>query len=362
MKSSTFFALVLVIGSPAHEAGAQLAVPVAASEFAAQKPAPAPDYALSTSWAAGSAGAGASVAVPAGASPAATDPAIDVFYIHPTTFQSKTIWNQDVADTEVNAWTDASVMARQASAFNGCCRIYAPRYRQASMRGDYRNLALDLAYGDIERAFDYYIKNISHGRPFILAGHSQGGYMVAELLEKRIDGTALQGRMVAAYVIGINLVEGDFPRRYKHIPICDTPSQTGCTVQWNSVLPTADLAAIAKQYEKPFVDKYGDLSTKRTLCINPITFDRAIPIAGKELSRGAAPGDPGEGTIRPLVPMAVSARCDHGLLVVDPDPALDLKPLPGGVMHYHDFGLFYADVRDNAILRTLSYLRAHARD
>jgi hypothetical protein len=60
-----------------------------------------------------------------------------------------------------------------------------------------------------------------------------------------------------------------------------------------------------------------------------------------------------------LVKGAVAAHCDQGLLVVDPAPALDLKPLPGGVMHYHDLGLFYADVRANAVLRVKSWLKAH---
>jgi hypothetical protein len=37
---------------------------------------------------------------------------------------------------------------------------------------------------------------------------------------------------------------------------------------------------------------------------------------------------------------------------------LELKPLPGtGVMHYHDFGLFYADIRANAVPRTKAFLQ-----
>jgi hypothetical protein len=242
--------------------------------------------------------------------------------------------------------------------FNGCCRIYAPRYRQASMRTDKiggRDRALDFAYGDVERAFDYYIKHWNRGRPFILAGHSQGGFMVARLLEKRVDGTVLRGRLVAAYIVGINLAEGDFGRRFRHVPICDTPSRTGCVVQWNSVLPTADLTAMAGLYEKPFVDKFGDIPAKKTLCVNPLTFDRGEPAASKDRSLGAVPGDPGEGAMSPLKPHAVSAKCEQGLLVVDPDPALGLSPLPGGSMHYHDFGLFYADVRKNVNLRVKAF-------
>lgn len=341
-------------------ASAALAAPVA---FQAQTPPPAPDYALASSWAAGPGGPGASAAVPAGATPAARHPAADVFFIHPTTFRTSTQWNQDLADTATNAWTDASAIARQASVFNGCCRVFAPRYRQAAFlnKDDGRDRALDLAYGDIERAFDTFIAAQSHGRPFILAGHSQGGLMVARLLARRIDGTPLAKRMVAAYIIGMNVAEGEFTRTTQHIAICDRPDQTGCAVQWNAVLATTDIDAANKRSEQAYIAKFGDNPGKVTLCVNPLTFDRAVPAAAAARSLGAVPGDPGAGPLRPLVAGAVAARCDRGYLVVDPSPALDLKPLPGGSMHYHDLGLFYADVRANALLRTQAWLKAHRK-
>jgi hypothetical protein len=354
MNACTRAILFLAAASGAHSAGAQV-------PFSEQAPPPAPDYALATSWAAGPFGPGASATVPRGATPAARDAAVDVFFVHPTTYRSVTRWNQDIADANENAWADASSIARQASVFNKCCRVFAPRYRQASLlnTNGQRDRALELAYGDIERAFDRYLSTDNHGRPFILVGHSQGAWQIARLIEKRIDGTALQGKMVAAYIVGINLAKGDFPRRFKHVPVCDTPAQTGCAVQWNSVLASADLPLTAKLYEKTFVDKYGDLPGKTTVCINPLTFDRSKPVADARSSRGAVSGDPGEDAVQPLLRHAVAARCENGLLVVDPNPALGLKPLPGGAMHYHDLGLFYADVRANAALRSAAYLKAH---
>ena len=57
----------------------------------------------------------------------------DVFYVHPTTFISADGWNQpkghEAAETMLNEW----VLTTQASAFNGCCRVYAPHYRQATI-------------------------------------------------------------------------------------------------------------------------------------------------------------------------------------------------------------------------------------
>ncbi|MHB8283274.1 MAG: DUF3089 domain-containing protein, partial [Caulobacteraceae bacterium] len=311
------------------------------------------------------AGPGASAALPAGAFATAKHPKVDVFYIHPTTDLSSTQWNQDVADAKENRWSDVSVVARQAGVFSGCCRVFAPRYRQAThlalshYAGDGQK-ALALAYADVERAFDYYIAHENHGRPFILAAHSQGGLHLSKLLERRIEGTPPQKRLVAVYGIGFYLSEGEFPGRYKTIPICETPAQTGCFVQWNSVLPTADLKKTATPMEQRYVDLYGDSPKKQMVCVNPLTFDRQKPAATAAESKGAVPGDPGEGPMQPLRAHAVSAHCEHGFLVVDPAPGMGMKTLPDGTtMHYHDYGLFYEDLRENAVLRSNAFLKAH---
>jgi hypothetical protein len=332
-------------------------------DFASQMPPPALDYANPASWAA-FAGKGVGATPAPGAVVAGKDQKVDVFYVHPTTLRSTDRWNGDPADATLNAWTDGSATARQASIFDGCCRLFAPRYRQAStlalmkMDGE-GGKAFDLAYGDVERAFDEYIAHENHGRPFILVGHSQGGSHVARLVQRRIDGKPLQAKMVAAYAIGFNLAEGDFPLTYKTVPICRKPDQLHCLVQWNSVLPSADLDVIAKASERRFVALHGDVAGKTTLCVNPLTFDADKPTADATQSLGAVPGTPDASPMRSLEKGKVAARCDRGFLVVTPDPSLELQPLPGGSLHYHDLGLFYADVRANAALRAKAALTAH---
>jgi hypothetical protein len=286
-----------------------------------------------------------------------------VFYVHPTTLRSETLWNQDIADVASNRWVDESAVARQASPFSGCCRVFSPRYRAASYKALMNNAARDaafgLAYSDIERAFDWYLAHENHGRPFIIAGHSQGAFHIASLLEKRIDGTALRRQLIAAYIIGINLGEGEFGLRFKHVGICNTPAQTGCAVQWNSVLASTNLPEAAHRSQQTFVDKYGDRPGKSTLCVNPLTFDRRRPAAPASAALGAVPGAPGFGALQPLQRGAVAARCEQGMLVVEPAASLSLDPLPGGSMHYHDVGLFYADIRANAVLRARAFAKAH---
>lgn len=339
-----------------------------APAFDSQEAPPVPDYRNPASWAARPDAPGASTAVPPGASKALKRKDVDVFYIHPTTYRTPDRWNQDIANNSVNDWTDTSVIRRQAALFNGCCRIYAPRYRQASflatkdrlMQGD-GGKAYALAYSDVERAFDYFIEYENKGRPFIIAGHSQGAEMTMRLLRNRIDGQKVQKRMVAAYVIGLDITEGAFGRTFKSLVPCDRPDQSGCVLAWNAVTTDADLAMLRRFAGTRYAHEYGTDEGRTPLCVNPLTFDRKKPAAIASASKGAVPGGAGEGALKPLVPASVAAECKDGFLVTKADPALGLEPLPGGSLHYHEFGLFYADIRGNVMQRIKAWSRAHRR-
>lgn len=345
--------------------GLALASPVMAQEPAhdvSAKAPPAPDYADRANWSV-YASQGWASPLPQGAAKPARAPKAAVFFLHPTTLRSETgELNQNPADTKANKWTDESSIARQASVFAACCDVYAPRYRAATYNsfasGPVREAAFALAYSDVERAFDAFLAKIGN-RPFLIAGHSQGAFHAATLLERRIDGTALQKRMVAAYIIGINLAEGDFGKRFRSVKPCATPDQTGCVVQWNAYLDGAtDVAKMAAYSESTYVQKHGDDAGKVTLCINPLTFDARLKEAPAAAAKGAVSGSPGFGPMQPMKSGAVAARCESGLLLVRPDKALGLEPLAGGVMHYHDLGLFWVDTSINAALRVQSYRKA----
>ena len=339
---------------------ALLLTSAAPESFEAQTPPAAPDYAKASSWAALGNAPGASATLPGGATPVTRKPAADVFYINPTTYRSDSRWNQDIADSTANAWTDGSVVARQASVFSACCRVFAPRYRQASSHA-FRNMAsggeaaFALAYADVERAFDRYIAHDNHGRPFFIAGHSQGARHTMALLERRIDGTPLSKHMVAAYVVGVDLVEGDFGRTFPNLTACRTPAQTGCVVAWNAMLPGADLDRLGAMTAGRFVARFGGAGDRTPVCLNPLTFDAAKPAATADAAQGAIPGDPDATAPQPLVAHAVAAHCEKGYLIVEPKPELGLKPLPGGSMHYHDYGLFWADLRADAARRVAAF-------
>ncbi|MBF9149393.1 DUF3089 domain-containing protein [Novosphingobium jiangmenense] len=317
---------------------------------------PAPDYAQPQYWSTVD-------SLPQGVGATKALRGVDVFWIHPTTTRSPTDFNHDPLDPAVLKWTEESAVQRQGSAFAACCRVFAPRYRAATSKAlmdpANREKAFALAYSDVERAFDWYLAHENKGHPFIIAGHSQGGAHTVSLLEKRIKGTKLQDRLVAAYVIGINLMEGDLAPRLAGIPFCSSPAQTGCFVQWNSVLAGSDTSATLKAYAGAFAAQNAGKDGGKPLCVNPVTFDARRPLSVSAEAKGAVAGDPGFGAMGPLKAGAVAAECRDGLLTVWPAPSLGLKPLPGGSMHYHDVGLFWADISANAALRAKAWLKAH---
>jgi hypothetical protein len=338
-------------------AAAQTDAPAPRAVSFAQETTPAaPDYAQAESWAARAEREQAALAHPANASPVAIGAGVDVFYVHPTTFRSMARWNQRIEDAETNDWTDRSVIARQASAFNGCCRIYAPRYRQASLRafssmqGD-GGLAYALAYGDVMRAFDWYMAHENGGRPFILVGHSQGALHVFNLLRDRIDGRPAGGRMVAAYAFGYGIMTSDFGKTFTALKPCTAPRQTRCVIGWNSFLAGADATAYAARARRRLGNAEGKATGGRLLCSDPLGLGgRRRPSTLGALPAGDSIALP------PLVPGGVTTACDaDGVLKVVADPALGLAPLPGGNMHYHDVALFYADLRADAARRVTAF-------
>jgi len=125
-----------------------------------------------------------------------------------------------------------SAASDQFSAFNGTCKIYSPIYRQvhagAILRASQEGVeaTLEVAYSDVERAFDYYLDNYNQGRPFYLVSQSQGSWHLEELIRQRIEGTALAGSLVAAYLIGGALRTDSFTE----MPYCNDAQDTGCAV------------------------------------------------------------------------------------------------------------------------------------
>jgi hypothetical protein len=314
--------------------------------FAAALAPPAPDYAKDEAWAGLPDRADAVDVVPDGSTDGQALAKVDVFFVHPTTYFGKENWNAAYEGQGGGgvAGVDAGTMRAQASVFNGCCRVFAPRYRQATLASFFDEAgsgkqAIDLAYSDVDRAFTEFLKRIK-GRPFILAGHSQGSLHLTRLIKARVIGTPLQKRFVAGYLIGSGLHGGDLK-----LPLCAGAAQTGCLVNWNAVTQAVADERKAKMPDEP-----------PTACINPLTWtiDGAAPASA---NLGAIHGQRG-GPLGAPLPAYTGAQCDHGMLVIDTVGPPFMNPLVrGGVYHIYDYNLFYMNLRANAAFRAKAFFK-----
>lgn len=329
--------------------------------FDATPPPARPDYARPDAWAARPDTAGFWRDVPPGIEPAASagDAIADVFFVHPTTYLSGAAWNARYDEPGTAKTIVDLAMRNQASVFNACCRIFAPRYRQASAMSfaslvGSRRSALELAYGDIRDAFDHFIAHADDSRPLIIAGHSQGSIHAIRLLQERFAGRPLQGRLVAAYVVGATLSTAI---ERCGLRISRAAADTGGLLVWNSVAPIAlPMTRLPCWVE----GDYRDVDGSNTVCINPLDWTdngHAAPSA----NLGALPGVELEEPMPELVPSMTGARCRNGELVVRlprrRTAFRDALTRIGG-FHLYDYNLFYANVRNNVRHRLATYIGA----
>ncbi|WEK00884.1 MAG: DUF3089 domain-containing protein [Candidatus Sphingomonas phytovorans] len=324
--------------------------------FAPETAPPAPDYARPETWLAFPGRNGLERSTPKGMSlvDEARAPA-DVFFIHPTTFKGSPVWNARYDASDAAAPYNPPVLIGQASVFNGCCRIYVPRYRQATLAALGKSLpAVELAYSDVARAFRYYLAHENNGRPFIIASHSQGTAHAVRLLQDEILGTPLQSRLVAAYLIG-----GYTPATFEELglPTCDAPRATGCVLSYNTS-QTGRTGARMLIDDKVYWWRGAEKSKGQApaICVNPLTWRR----------EGSAPAGANAGSLPfPTAPFGTQAKaldltrnltgavCRNGLLDVDipwsaPSGFIDKLSILFGSYHLNDYGIFYASLRQNA--------------
>ncbi|MDO4755860.1 MAG: DUF3089 domain-containing protein [Parabacteroides sp.] len=140
--------------------------------------------------------------------------------------------------------------------------FYSPYYRHitldswATLNEDTINRRFhDVAFVDIKKAFDHFQKNFNQGRPFVLAGFSQGGKAVVELI--KIMPEAMRERMVAAYVLGYKVTPTDVEQAPWLIAAQDS-IDTGVIICYNSV---SDV-----KYVQPVI------SAPNVMCINPVNW------------------------------------------------------------------------------------------
>jgi hypothetical protein len=139
--------------------------------------------------------------------------------------------------------------------------FYAPYYRHITLDSwmtqneDTISKRCRIAMGDVKRAFDHFIAHRDNTRPLVLAGFSQGGKAVVELLKHMNDSTFKN--LVAAYVLGYKVTPQD-TMASKHFVAAKDSMDTGVTICYNSVKEA--------RYRKAIL--CGD----NVMCINPVNW------------------------------------------------------------------------------------------
>ena len=117
-------------------------------------------------------------------------------------------------------------------------RFFAPFYRHTTIEAflsqneDTIYNRTRLAMADVCTAFDHFQTKRDTSRPLIIAGFSQGGLAVVELLKHIDDETYKQ--LAAAYVLGYKVTPEDTVA-CKHIKAAQDEADTGVTICYNTV-------------------------------------------------------------------------------------------------------------------------------
>lgn len=282
---------------------------------------------------------------------------VDVFYVYPTAWHKvdSTEPNVCLVDHQMMLDGAASAYDRQATAFETSANVFAPFYRQADAT---YTLSLPEAervgvisrepLTDVTAAFDYYIEHYNQGRPFILAGHSQGSNVIILLLAdylKRHD--AVYKRMIAAYVIGYPVTQ-EYLDDNRHLKFAEGPDDTGVIISYNTQAPDVPAGG------NPVV------AANIGLVINPISWTRTeVPASAQESLGSYLPGPDGHYV---QVMNYADARVDLGKGVllcssVNEDALMPVTAVFGrGIYHSFDYPFYYFNIRQNAENRINKYL------
>ena len=311
--------------------------------------APAPDYADASNWL---------------SQPSSSDASkpVDVFYLYPTAYMPSSP-NAPVVCSADNPQMRSGAQAafsRTATAFAPLANIYAPYYRQATIwivampYEKQEPIVGGEPTTDALSAFDYYIKHLNHGRPFILAGHSQGSHiminLMADYMKKHPE---VYKRMIVAYVPGYSITP-QYLQQNSELKFAENADDTQVIVSYNTVAPTTTMP--------------DTVILPGAMAINPIAWTRSETTATAAQNLGSISLDKNGYAVldaqgQPQKVLGVAdARIDTatGRLICSTVDTATLNPgnsvTAAGIFHNYDYPFYYFDIRANAENRIKRYL------
>ena len=332
---------------PASTAAADedTAEPVSSSSAAFEAEAGAPDYSKEECW----------FQIPE------ITKEVDTFYICATEYtqssQEKGAPDYAPLDNEEMLSVAPIEYATQASAFEDSTNVFVPYSRQAGLKleaevakrdGNIDAAISGIPYEDITAALDYYFENYNEGRPFIIAGHSQGSAMAKYVLKNYFkEHSDYYERMVAGYLIGYSVTKEDL-EEYPYLKFAEGETDTGVLISWNT---EGKKNVEQKAFNVPVLPN--------AISINPINWkrDETYAPASENLGSYMLNMDTLELSFKDVGADA-QVNLERGVVVTnatcEPSALTDLF----GPQSYHgdDYSLFYNNIKDNVAKRVAAYL------
>ena len=243
-----------------------------------------------------------------------------------------------------------------ASVFEESCNVFVPWYRQAGMKyagevsaktGDIDAALAGVSYTDMKAALDYYFEKCNNGRPFIIAGHSQGSAMVKYILKNYFkEHPDYYKRMVAAYAIGYAITKDDL-EAYPYWKFATGESDTGVIISYNTEGP--------KNVEE---NAHNVVVLPGAISINPLNWKRDETYAPASMNKGSLVLNQETGA-REFVDLGVDAQVNlaRGVIVTNTTaPVTDMPQYFGPAsFHENDYSFFYNNLKENVAKRIAAY-------
>jgi hypothetical protein len=224
----------------------------------------------------------------------ASRPPIDCFYVYPTVSEQE----GPNANLEIEP-QETQIAIDQASRFSQDCKVYAPMYRQLTLKAINNPEGVPpsapiIAYTSVLSAFEEYMSKFNKGRGFVLIGHSQGSLMLKQLIKEQIDPhPALRKQLVSAVLLGGNIIVPDGQRvggDFSTVPSCAAAYETHCVIAYSSFAKEPPEGAFFGRVKSPLTNPSGvEGGGLEVVCVNPALFTQDGSAAPLQYDQSTTP-------------------------------------------------------------------------
>ena len=283
---------------------------------------------------------------------------VDTFFVYPTEYMGVNEGDPDYAtldNPEMLAGVQFDHLAL-ASVYEDATNLFIPYYRQSGMRhasevgkktGDPRAAFATIPYADITAALDYYFEHYNNGRPFIIAGHSQGSGITSLVLMNYFkEHPEYYERMVAAYVIGFSITT-DYLEANPHLKFATGESDTGVIISWNTEGPQNVEGNASNVVVLPNAISINPLNWKLDETYAPASENLGSFVLNKETNTYGI-GDIGADA---QVVLSRGVILTHA----DSEPVGGAEVFGPQSFHNGDYTFYYNNLKDNVAKRIAAY-------